>query len=376
MGRRRRRVAEHHVLCESRQRGRVRRDGSPVAQQRDRCHARRGHEHHGHDHGRRRRWRRCILRHHVQRIRGRRVHADGDGLGRAQRAGRRSRERAVPRGRRHGRQKRLQRWRRNARLGSGETGVRSFTVSITDDAAIESTETVALSLSNAVGAVLGAPAAATLSISDDDDGGSIAFSSATYSGSEVDGSAPTVTISVVRSRRRRRRDRGVPLGRRHGRQRRLRRRRRSIGLGSRQTGVRSSRLHHRLTRPSRAPRRSRCRCRIRPAQRWARRRRRRCRSPTTTPAGPSRSRRDVQRFRGRRSTPNGDDHRQPTGSDGPASVQYNSTTGTATDADFVGGDGTLSWAPGRDRTAHVHHHDQRRQRCRTRRARALSLSKQ
>ncbi len=117
--------------------------------------------------------------------------------------------------------------------GAGQTGVRSFTVSITDDAAIESTETVALSLSNPAGAVLGAPASATLSITDDDTGGSIAFSSATYSGSEVDGSAPTVTITVNR-----------------------------------------------------------------------------------------------------------------TGSDGPASVQYNSTNGTATDADFVGGDGTLSWATG------------------------------
>ena len=117
--------------------------------------------------------------------------------------------------------------------GAGQTGVRSFTVSITDDAAVESTETVALSLSNPAGAVLGAPASATLSITDDDTGGSIVFSSATYSGSEVDGSTPTVTITVNR-----------------------------------------------------------------------------------------------------------------TGSDGPASVQYNSTTGTATDADFVGGDGTLSWATG------------------------------
>ena len=117
--------------------------------------------------------------------------------------------------------------------GAGQTGVRTFTVSITDDAAIESTETVALSLSNAVGAVLGAPASATLSITDDDNGGPSRSSSTTYSGSEVDGSAPTVTITVNR-----------------------------------------------------------------------------------------------------------------TGSDGPASVQYHSTTGTATDPDFVGGDGTFSWASG------------------------------
>ena len=61
--------------------------------------------------------------------------------------------------------------------GDGQAGVRSFTVSITDDAVVESTETVALSLSNAVGAVLGAPASATLSITDDDNGGSVAFSS-------------------------------------------------------------------------------------------------------------------------------------------------------------------------------------------------------
>ena len=75
----------------------------PVAQQRDRSRIGRGHEHHGHHHERRRRRHGRVLRHRLQRFRGRRFRADGDGLRRSQRAGRRSRERAVPIGRRHGR---------------------------------------------------------------------------------------------------------------------------------------------------------------------------------------------------------------------------------------------------------------------------------
>ena len=349
VGRRRRRVAEHHLLRESRQRGRVRRDGSPVAQQRDRCRARRRHEHHGHDHQRRQRWLGRVLRHHLQRIRGRRFRADGDGLRRAQRAGRRIRRacsttrptarpaaattavatgcssggtdrpvsgrsrsrspttrpsRAPRRSRCRCRMPSVRCWaprrRRRCRSptttavapsrsrprsysgsevdgsaptvtisvvrsapadgpasvqyhsadgtagsadygggdgvlgwGAGQTGVRSFTVSITDDAAIESTETVALSLSNAAGAVLGAPASATLSITDDDNGGSIAFSSATYSGSEVDGSAPTVTITVNRTGSDGPASVQYNSNDRHRDRRRLRRRRRHVLLGFR-----------------------------------------------------------------------------------------------------------------------------------------------
>ncbi len=50
----------------------------------------------------------------------------------------------------------------------GDTSAKTFTVSIRDDSNLESTETFSISLSDAVGASLGAPASATISIADND----------------------------------------------------------------------------------------------------------------------------------------------------------------------------------------------------------------
>jgi hypothetical protein len=73
------------------------------------------------------------------------------------------------------------------------------TITIVDDALLESAETVSLSLGNLTsvnGAILGAPSAATLSIIDNEVpfGGTIAFSSATYAGAEG-GAAVTITVT-------------------------------------------------------------------------------------------------------------------------------------------------------------------------------------
>ncbi|HEX4608391.1 MAG TPA: Calx-beta domain-containing protein [Urbifossiella sp.] len=80
----------------------------------------------------------------------------------------------------------------------GQTAA-SFSVPIIDDGLIESDETVGLSLSMPSGAVLGAPAAATLTIHDNDAlPPSVAFASTAYSVPEPAGSAVvTVTLSAA-----------------------------------------------------------------------------------------------------------------------------------------------------------------------------------
>jgi hypothetical protein len=76
------------------------------------------------------------------------------------------------------------------------TTTQSFSVSILDDALDEPNETVNLSLSNPVSAVVGTPAS-TLTIVDDDGASTVQFSSSSYSVSEGGGTATiTVTLSA------------------------------------------------------------------------------------------------------------------------------------------------------------------------------------
>ncbi len=77
---------------------------------------------------------------------------------------------------------------------AGDSANKTVTVAILDDAIVEGTETVALSLSTPVGDTIGTDAAATLSILDFE-AGKLAFSAATYSVAE---NAGTATITVTR----------------------------------------------------------------------------------------------------------------------------------------------------------------------------------
>jgi hypothetical protein len=84
-------------------------------------------------------------------------------------------------------------------FGPGEAS-KQFSVPIAEDTAVEGDETVNLTLSNpTMGAVLGAPVAAVLTIVDNDTGGgpgSLQFSAASYSEAE---NAGTATITVTRT---------------------------------------------------------------------------------------------------------------------------------------------------------------------------------
>jgi hypothetical protein len=70
---------------------------------------------------------------------------------------------------------------------------RTFAIPITDDARVEGNETVNLTLSNVTGATLVAPAAALLTIIDDDLAGTLEFSTATYTVTETGAAVITVT---------------------------------------------------------------------------------------------------------------------------------------------------------------------------------------
>ena len=80
----------------------------------------------------------------------------------------------------------------------GDSADKTFTVTIIDDAAVESSETVNLTLSNATGASMGTPSTATVTISDNDVAGSgtVQLNSSGYS---VDEAAGTITITVTRT---------------------------------------------------------------------------------------------------------------------------------------------------------------------------------
>ena len=80
-------------------------------------------------------------------------------------------------------------------FGPGVT-TRTFVVPLLPDTNDEDNETLNLTLSNPGGATLGAPATATLTITDNDQAGAVQFGAATYSVKE---DAATARISVTRS---------------------------------------------------------------------------------------------------------------------------------------------------------------------------------
>jgi hypothetical protein len=84
--------------------------------------------------------------------------------------------------------------------GSGEAGPKTFTVPVSNDASLEGDETIALTLSNPAGALLGAPTSAVLTIQANDaggpaDAGALSFLVSGFSGFE---SQATTTVTVDR----------------------------------------------------------------------------------------------------------------------------------------------------------------------------------
>ncbi len=78
---------------------------------------------------------------------------------------------------------------------AGETGSKSFNVALTQDATLESNETVVLTLSSATGgATIGGTNPAALTIVDDDNPGTVQFSAAAFSVSEA-GLLATITVT-------------------------------------------------------------------------------------------------------------------------------------------------------------------------------------
>lgn len=69
----------------------------------------------------------------------------------------------------------------------GDAANKSFTITVVNDGAIESTETVGVTLSSPSGVTLGSPSSATVTIASDDASGVIALTSSTYSGTEAGG---------------------------------------------------------------------------------------------------------------------------------------------------------------------------------------------
>lgn len=83
-------------------------------------------------------------------------------------------------------------------FADGDVGPHTFDVTLLDDAAIESNETINLTLSNVVGALLGSPGTATVTIVDDDNPapGSLQFTVTSANFGESDGNA---VVSVERT---------------------------------------------------------------------------------------------------------------------------------------------------------------------------------
>jgi hypothetical protein len=77
------------------------------------------------------------------------------------------------------------------------TAAQAFTIPIIADTEVEASETVNLVLQNSVGAFLGSPVLATLTIKDNDRGGVVAFAAQVVNGGEGGG---TAIVSVKRTR--------------------------------------------------------------------------------------------------------------------------------------------------------------------------------
>ena len=81
----------------------------------------------------------------------------------------------------------------------GDVADKTFTVTINGDTTEETDETVNLTLSSVTGSATLGDAAATLTIQNDDEGGELAFNSATFSETEGDSGTRTATITVSRT---------------------------------------------------------------------------------------------------------------------------------------------------------------------------------